>query len=559
MMPDLFNDAFCEGNPTWFGLFDFSYAPSLLLYAYFPIVIVSLLMGIYIFFKRKGFVLPSITFFLLTILFGSYILNETLQWITVPAKYNLFAWQMIALLHSLMMFILVYFVYTFLYQKDLTFKYKLILTAPLIPVILFLPTSLNMEGFDLVNCEAVPGLFSYYIYFLEIFTSFALIFICLRNFHLSAKNRDKKFSLLTLAGSLSFIFFLFFTFIIGDFTGEFEYLLIGPIGMVIFLGTLTYLMVRFNAFNIKLIATQALIIIIAIMVGAQLFFVKSTTNKFLTGATLIFTIAAGYQLIKSVKREINQREEIQRLAKKLEKANVRLTQIDKLKSEFVSIASHQLRSPITAISGYASLMRQGSYGEISAKMKVPVERIEQSARMMAESIDDYLNVSRIESGNMKYNNCDMNLIDEAEHICDDLRSEALKLGLILLFKKKTDSRGIIHADHGKVQQIIHNLLNNSIKYTPKGVITVYVHDDLKTKKIFVDIVDTGIGMSIETINTIFQKFERGDSASAVNVKGTGLGLYVALKMAEAMDGNITAHSEGEGKGSRFTIEMPLVM
>jgi signal transduction histidine kinase len=196
---------------------------------------------------------------------------------------------------------------------------------------------------------------------------------------------------------------------------------------------------------------------------------------------------------------------------------------------------------------------------MTAKMLEPIERIEQSSRMMANSIEDYLNVSRIESGNMKYVLTDFNITDEAEHLVDDLRSEALKGGLIILFKKKLESMGIVNADIGKVQQIIHNLINNSIKYTQRGTITVYVHDDVKLKKIYVDILDTGVGMSVHTISTIFQKFERGNKANAVNVKGTGLGLFVALKMAEAMGGDIRGYSEGEGKGSRFTIELPLVM
>ena len=86
-----------------------------------------------------------------------------------------------------------------------------------------------------------------------------------------------------------------------------------------------------------------------------------------------------------------------------------------------------------------------------------------------------------------------------------------------------------------------------------------VRDDVKQKKIFVEISDTGIGMSKESLHTIFQKFERANNANEVNIKGTGLGLFVALKMAEAMGGTIEAYSKGEGKGSRFVIELPLVM
>jgi len=176
---------------------------------------------------------------------------------------------------------------------------------------------------------------------------------------------------------------------------------------------------------------------------------------------------------------------------------------------------------------------------------------------MAELIDDYLNVSRIEAGNMKYALVDFNLAQEVEHIVDDLRPEALRRGIVLLFKKQLTGLGVVHADLGKTQQIIHNLLNNSLKYTVKGTVTAYIRDDLKKKQVVVEIIDTGIGMNQKTLHSIFQKFGRGDNASSINSQGTGLGLYVAERMAEAMGGSITAHSEGEWKGSRFVLTLPL--
>jgi signal transduction histidine kinase len=88
---------------------------------------------------------------------------------------------------------------------------------------------------------------------------------------------------------------------------------------------------------------------------------------------------------------------------------------------------------------------------------------------------------------------------------------------------------------------------------------VYVHDDKINKKIFLEVIDTGIGMNEKALENLFQKFERADNAHKTNIQGTGLGLYMALKIVEAMGGTITAYSEGEGKGSRFVLELPLVV
>jgi signal transduction histidine kinase len=265
----------------------------------------------------------------------------------------------------------------------------------------------------------------------------------------------------------------------------------------------------------------------------------------------------GLMLVRSIQKTFKQKEEIEKLAKKLEGANAQLKVLDKMKSEFVSIASHQLRSPLTSIRGYASMLLEGSYGKIPEKARAAVERIADSSRFMAASVEDYLNVSRIQAGNMKYEYSDFNLKDLAAQVVDDTRAIAMKKGLLLTFKSDVSKRGIVHADIGKTRQVIDNLINNSLKYTPKGSIDVFVYDKPKIKKIFVEIQDTGIGMAPHAVENMFEKFERAENANAVNVTGTGLGLYIARKIAQEMKGNVTAASEGEGKGSTFTIELPL--
>ncbi|PIW96610.1 hypothetical protein COZ82_04090, partial [Candidatus Kaiserbacteria bacterium CG_4_8_14_3_um_filter_38_9] len=251
--------------------------------------------------------------------------------------------------------------------------------------------------------------------------------------------------------------------------------------MPIFVGFLTYLIVEYKIYNLNILGSQALIVTLWVLIGSLLFVVQSTPTKIVAGSTLLAAVILGVILVRSIKKEIKQREEIEKLAVNLEKANGRLKILDKQKSEFVSIASHQLRSPLTSIRGYISMMQEGSFGTLSAKMIDPLKRINDSTAMMASSIEDFLSVSRIESGNMKYEYSDFNLRDQAEHIVDDLRQEAIKKGLLLMFRTNISCQGIVHADIGKTQQIIHNLINNSLKYTPKGTITVYLHDDKKRK------------------------------------------------------------------------------
>ena len=555
------NDLVClDSVPNLFGVFDTTVAPDLLFYSYIPIAILSLGLAFFIIVNsRDKKPLPSTVFFILNLFFVVYILNEILQWTLVPAEWVMLSWEFIVLIKGFIAFLLVYFIYTFLFQKDLSLNGKVFLFLPFLPILLLMPSTLNMSAFNLTWCEADIGPLFYYLYIIEMFAAIVIIRICWYRYRSVDTTYEKRQSLLMMIGGVSFIFFLSAADMLGEFTGEFEYLLIGPIGMAVFLVLIGYMIVKYSAFNIKLAAAQALMVGLVILIASQLFFVQTLTNTLLVVATLVLAMMGGYILVRSVMKEIRQREELQSLTEELARANERLKELDKAKSEFVSIASHQLRSPITSIRGYASLLLEGSYGTMPEKALDPLQRIDESSKLMAIAIEDYLNISRIESGNMKYNLADFNLPTETEHVCDDLRSDAIKRGLALIFRTDLHSQGIVNADLGKTVQIVQNLITNSIKYTEQGTIKVLVRDDVVRKKIYVDIIDTGIGMNAETLASIFQKFERAKNANSVNIHGTGLGLFVALKMAEAMGGTITAHSDGDGKGSRFTFELPLAL
>lgn len=533
--------------------------PVLLYYSHIPTAIIILLLGLYVFFKDRQKKRPSLFLLLISLVFAIWSVFDIILWTTYSSQVQMFFWSLFPLLFALMSAFCFLFLLSLIEtdQKKIHRAY-VILSALIFPIILLTPTDLNLVTYNTTFCEPTESYLVIYQYLFGIFVLLWSILLTIKKSFVA--NKVQRYKIL-LVSSAVLCFLILFTWseIIGSITLSWEYTQYGLFGMPILAGLITYTTIRFNIFNIKLLATQALVASLVILVGSQLFFVETTTNIILVFITLSLTMIGGFYLVRSVLKEVKQREQIEELADKLKKANARLTQLDKLKSEFVSIASHQLRSPITAIRGYTSLLLDGDYGAFPKKAEEPLRRIEQSSRLMAMAIEDYLNVSRIESGNMKYNYTDLNLRDETEHICDDLRADAIKRGLVLIFRTDLQSRGVIHADLGKTVQIIQNLITNAIKYTKEGSIRVLVRDDVVRKRIYVDVIDTGIGMSEETLMTIFQKFERANNANSVNIHGTGLGLYVALKMAEAMGGTITAHSDGDGKGSCFTFEFPLAL
>jgi signal transduction histidine kinase len=540
--------------------------PQLLYYSHIPTAIISLLVGLFVFFNGPK-KLANKLLFLISICFSLWVLYSLISWTNINGSFIAFIWPFFAATKTLLSILCVYFIYVFLNRgQDVSTKVKLVFIVLLAPVFIFAPTNLSLTGFDIVNCDAFlyEGLaFKYYYTAISYIAMIWILFLLVRAYRFADKMFKRQIVWMGVGMELFLFLFVTFIFIVTYLTNvgvlaDSSLEMYGLFGQTIFMVVIAFMIVRFQTFNIGLVAANALIIGLLVLVGSQITFAESRTSLILTIITLFLTAVVGIILARSVSKEVKQRKRIEELVKDLAAANVRLKKLDKLKSEFVSIASHQLRSPLTSIRGYASMLLEGSFGNLPKKIAEPISRIEESAHNMALAVEDYLNVSRIESGNMKYSMTDFSLRDEVEKLTDDLRPTAIKQGLVLLFRNKLNSKGVVNADLGKTIQIAHNLINNAIKYTPKGSITVLLRDDLHKKKIYLDVIDTGIGMNQETIARVFEKFERADNANSVNVSGTGLGLYVALKMANAMAGNITAESKGDGEGSVFTLELPLV-
>lgn len=538
--------------------------PELLYYSHIPATILALLVGFFVFINNPK-ALANRLLLLIGVSFSLWTFGSLIAWTNIRSEVLISIWPLFAATAAFISIFSIYFVYVFLHKKDVPHMMKAVFLLLLSPVLLLAHTDLSVSGFDLAVCDAFgyEGLaFKVYYTFLS-YIAIVWILALLMSSYRKADEVFKKQILLMGVGIEFFLFSFITTTSLVSYLNTIGYLndsgveLYSLFSMTIFMVMMGVLIVRFRSFNVGVHAANALVVALLILVGSQFTYVDTTVTTILTGVTLVLTGIAGIIIVRSVKKEILQREQLEVLTKKLEKANAKLKVLDKLKSEFVSIASHQLRSPLTSIRGYASMLLEGSYGPLSQKAKDAVDRIAESSRMMALSVEDYLNVSRIQAGNMKYEYSDFNLVDVASGIADDIRQEAVRKGLVLSFKSDMNGQGIVHADKGKTMQIVHNLVNNALKYTPKGTIVVFAHDE--KKKINIDIVDTGIGMSPETIETIFGKFERAQNANEVNISGTGLGLYVAQKMAQEMGGDIEAFSDGEGKGSTFRLTLPMQM
>lgn len=241
----------------------------------------------------------------------------------------------------------------------------------------------------------------------------------------------------------------------------------------------------------------------------------------------------------------------------LEKTDRELRTLERGKTEFVSIVSHQLRAPITAIKGHASMLLEDSYGRLPDSLRKPVEKIFLSSERLAAMVSDFLDLSKVEQGDMSYVFGPVDLKAVLLDLADEFSALAKKKGLRIDLEFSQEESFMVTADEGKVRQILSNILDNSIKYTPKGKLHITLAKDAGAKAVSVHIADTGIGLSAEDVYHIFGKFTRGIQGKKESVDGSGLGLYIAKKMLEAQRGRIWVDSEGVGKGSTFVIELPI--
>jgi signal transduction histidine kinase len=259
--------------------------------------------------------------------------------------------------------------------------------------------------------------------------------------------------------------------------------------------------------------------------------------------------------VKSVFKEVEQREKMEKIAKELEVANEHLRVLDKQKSEFVSIASHQLRTPLTAITGYTSMVLEGTYGPVSDKVNEILQKVFDSSRRLAIIIDDFLTISHIEQGKMIYKFETVEMKKMVENLVEDFAPRAQGKNLYIHFTTDGYETYNVTADPGKIQQILSNLLDNAVKYSLSGGIEVHLSKDFGLRKTRIMIKDTGIGLSQETISALFQKFSRAKEVQKVYTEGSGIGLFIGQEMIKAHHGRIWVESEGEGKGSSFFVEL----
>ncbi|MBI5230108.1 MAG: hypothetical protein HY981_02295 [Candidatus Magasanikbacteria bacterium] len=506
--------------------------------------IVVVVLGFFVWLKRPRDML-AILFFLYCFTIALWLFG-TFHLFNAAADEDAIFWDRI-------IYIGVNFIPIFLYHFGLIYcgitRQRAMLVAGYLCAFIFLPltqSTLFVDGlFRYAWGVHTRAQFFHQPFLVYFFTFFIAFFVNLRMHYRSASAERKKQVKPMLVG-----------FLILDCIGPLAFLPAYGISVypVIFLSAipfvllLAYAIIRHNALDMKTISAEVFITFIAIIFSAEVFFARTTTEFLLRMIALAALISFSVLLVRGVKNEVRRREEIQQLAKDLQEANARLTELDHVKSEFLSIAAHQLRTPLSVIKGYTSMMQEGDYGSVPKEMQPILDNVYNSNEHLIHLVDDFLDISRIESGRTKYDFKPLDISVIVSNVVNELSERAKAKGLRVEVKT-CEALPAVVADAEKIRHVIYNFVDNAIKYSTAGSIIVacaFTKDEVQCT-----VTDTGIGMDETDRENLFQKFYRGRNVQGIEVNGTGLGLFVCKKFIEAHQGRIWVESAGAGKGSVF--------
>lgn len=312
-----------------------------------------------------------------------------------------------------------------------------------------------------------------------------------------------------------------------------DFIVVSPFFLLMAGIAVAYSIIRHHLFNIKIIATEALVIVIWIILFSKIFVSNSTPERVVDIITLAITIPFGILLTRSVIKEVKLAEQ---------------------QYEMVATVSHQLRTPLTPVLGYAAMMDQGDFDGHPEELKDAQHRLLLSTQRLRNIINDFLQMFELE-GDHKMDLTKTPLQDIVNEAMAGVKDNYEQKKLYLKLENPGNVNPTLVGETKLLVQAINNLLDNAQRYTTEGGTTVQL--SVEKGHAIIKVSDTGIGLDENDKQRLFTKFYRSDAAKEVRPDGSGLGLPIVRTVVEAHGGKVHAESEGRGKGTTFIIELPL--
>jgi signal transduction histidine kinase len=384
---------------------------------------------------------------------------------------------------------------------------------------------------EVVNPEKSQGIILAAVVTIIFFT--AGIYTLFRRIGQTKGDERRQVMLMFTGMSLTAGLLLLFSFILPIGFKNFNFVPYGALFIFPVIVFTAYAIYIVELFHVKNIFAGLFTFFLCIVSLIELVVAETIEQLLLRVAVFLLTIIIGIQLVKNTFE--------------IELANEQ-------KSELMSFATHEIRTPITVMRGYATMLLDGDKGEVTTEIKDLLQKIMIAGNDVTTLLTEYLDKSKIELGQLEYV---PSLFDTKTVINEVLAIFAIhaeQKGLKLTKSIRSAKKFTVYADRAKVKEVLINIIDNSIKYTPKGSVTVTLKQD--NGFVCIAISDTGVGIEKEIMPSLFKEFSRAD-LQKVNILGSGIGLYLAKKFTEAQNGKIWAESEGKNKGAQFYIQLPI--
>jgi len=408
----------------------------------------------------------------------------------------------------------------------------------------------SSEG-RIVRLENAPGILLFGA--VSVGLVVASVVLLVRKALRSSGSERVQFNYLILGAFLMFALIIAFNFILPAFLENVRFIPLGAVFTFPFVLFTSYAIAKHHLLHVKVVTTEILTFILAVVTFVEIVLADSLTLILFRSGVFLLVLIFGILLIRSVLREVEQREKLEELTKELQVVNNQLGELSRFKTQLLSLASHQIKSPLAAIKGFVSILLDGLYGSVEGQVRVTLEKVKRSTDNLVDLINTLLDLRKVEEGKMDYHfeRADLNKL--VGDTVEDLRqlAEAKKLGLKLV---PLAGEVWVQADAQKLKQVAQNLIDNAIKYTPLGLVKVELQKE--GNYVVCSVTDSGLGIPSDLLPHLFEEFVRDERVKA-KVLGTGLGLYIAKKIVEAHGGTIWAKSEGEKRGSQFSFRLPL--
>ncbi len=536
----------------------------------------NLVYGVLIYLRNKKNS-TSITFLFLTLAVGFWGLSIFTFRSAVDVSNAIVFSQVLYFSAALIPIVFLYFVYVFPDDKHVFKSWQ----KYLLPIPFFIIAILSLSP-DLLIKDVIfvaghenkiifdQGLHTLYAIYVVSYFSYGYILLLKKYLEKTDKILRTQIIFIIIGTLLSTLVALV-TNLIGPYLGYFEFNWFGQVGVIIMISTISYSIFKHQLFNIKLILVEISLILFNLLLFVNAVFSGGSSEFFASWFIFVGILLFSIFLLRSIYKDIHDREQIEMLAFDMDVVNRRLQAMEQSKTEFVSIASHQLRTPLTVIKGYASMILEGTFGVISSEARDAMEKLSKSNEKVVGLVEELLTVSRLEQGRVTLEFKTINLVDFVNKILLEAGDEVKKIGIDVSVTSEGGKSFFASVDEKKLKQVMLHLIDNALKYTKApGSIRIALSVNNSTQKVRIAISDTGIGMTDKQINNITEKFDlhiAGDTkgilvstkkkdSNDTEHKAGGIGLYISKEIIHAHNGGLRIESSGLGNGTTVVVELP---